>query len=212
MSWTGSAKGRRTLSRGRRQHGDRRRLHCGCDGFYGVGARRIPQEVIRIDEWVYPSGGSAFWRRTRPVNDELMIATMSVVSARTMRSMTRSRYDLQVCRRGRCRLVRPALLDPAQAPDPPTPRRCCRLVPPLRRAWCCCVVRGRADAPRPPVLAGDVLISCHRRRRGPNLAAADVRFSPRRSCLITGVAAPTCWTAIRHVASNACGRRSVCGG
>jgi p-hydroxybenzoate 3-monooxygenase len=69
----------------------------GCDGFHGVSRQAIPQEVIRIYERVYPFGWLGILADTPPVNHELIYANSERGFALcTMRSMTRSRYYLQV--------------------------------------------------------------------------------------------------------------------
>ncbi len=69
----------------------------GCDGFHGVSRQAVPQEVIRIYERVYPFGWLGILSDTRPVNHELIYANSERGFALcTMRSMTRSRYYLQV--------------------------------------------------------------------------------------------------------------------
>ena len=69
----------------------------GCDGFHGVSRQAIPQEVIRIYERVYPFGWLGILSDTSPVNHELIYANSERGFALcTMRSMTRSRYYLQV--------------------------------------------------------------------------------------------------------------------
>jgi len=69
----------------------------GCDGFHGVSRQAIPQEVIRIFERVYPFGWLGILSDTRPVNHELIYCNHERGFALcTMRSMTRSRYYLQV--------------------------------------------------------------------------------------------------------------------
>src|SRR5262249_17810592 len=69
----------------------------GCDGFHGVSRQAIPQEVIRIYERVYPFGWLGVLSDTRPVNHELIYCNHERGFALcTMRSMTRSRYYLQV--------------------------------------------------------------------------------------------------------------------
>jgi len=80
----------------------------GCDGFHGVSRQAIPQEVIRIYERVYPFGWLGILADTRPVNHELIYSNSERGFALcTMRSLTRSRYYLQV----------PADEDPADWPD-----------------------------------------------------------------------------------------------
>ena len=69
----------------------------GCDGFHGVSRQAVPQEVIRIYERVYPFGWLGILSDTRPVNHELIYANSERGFALcTMRSMTRSRYYVQV--------------------------------------------------------------------------------------------------------------------
>jgi p-hydroxybenzoate 3-monooxygenase len=69
----------------------------GCDGFHGVSRQAIPQDVIRIYERVYPFGWLGILADTPPVNHELIYANHERGFALcTMRSMTRSRYYLQV--------------------------------------------------------------------------------------------------------------------
>jgi len=69
----------------------------GCDGFHGVSRQAIPQEVIRVYERVYPFGWLGILSDTRPVNQELIYCNHERGFALcTMRSMTRSRYYLQV--------------------------------------------------------------------------------------------------------------------
>ena len=69
----------------------------GCDGFHGVSRQAIPQDVIRIYERVYPFGWLGMLSDTPPVNHELIYTNHERGFALcTMRSMTRSRYYLQV--------------------------------------------------------------------------------------------------------------------
>jgi p-hydroxybenzoate 3-monooxygenase len=69
----------------------------GCDGFHGVSRQAIPQEVIRIYERVYPFGWLGLLSDTPPVNHELIYTNSERGFALcTMRSLTRSRYYLQV--------------------------------------------------------------------------------------------------------------------
>jgi p-hydroxybenzoate 3-monooxygenase len=92
--------------------GDRPRLHytkggepcevacdfiAGCDGFHGVSRQVIPPEVLRIYERVYPFGWLGILADTPPVNHELIYCNHERGFALcTMRSLTRSRYYLQV--------------------------------------------------------------------------------------------------------------------
>jgi p-hydroxybenzoate 3-monooxygenase len=69
----------------------------GCDGFHGVSRQAIPQDVIRIYERVYPFGWLGLLSDTPPVNHELIYTNHERGFALcTMRSLTRSRYYLQV--------------------------------------------------------------------------------------------------------------------
>jgi p-hydroxybenzoate 3-monooxygenase len=69
----------------------------GCDGFHGVSRQAIPQDVIRIYERVYPFGWLGMLSDTPPVNHELIYTNHERGFALcTMRSLTRSRYYLQV--------------------------------------------------------------------------------------------------------------------
>jgi len=69
----------------------------GCDGFHGVSRQAIPQEVLRVYERVYPFGWLGILSDTCPVNHELIYCNHERGFALcTMRSMTRSRYYLQV--------------------------------------------------------------------------------------------------------------------
>jgi p-hydroxybenzoate 3-monooxygenase len=69
----------------------------GCDGFHGISRQAIPQEVIRIYERVYPFGWLGLLSDTPPVNHELIYTNSERGFALcTMRSLTRSRYYLQV--------------------------------------------------------------------------------------------------------------------
>ena len=84
-----------------RSGGERKEVSCdfiaGCDGFHGVSRQAIPQEVIRIYERVYPFAWLGILSDTPPVNAELIYANHERGFALcTMRSLTRSRYYLQV--------------------------------------------------------------------------------------------------------------------
>ena len=69
----------------------------GCDGFHGVSRQAIPQQVIRAYERVYPFAWLGLLSDTPPVNAELIYATHERGFALcTMRSLSRSRYYLQV--------------------------------------------------------------------------------------------------------------------
>ncbi len=77
------------------------RLECdyvaGCDGFHGVARQSIPSEALRVFERVYPFGWLGMLADTPPVHPELVYATHPRGFALcSMRSLTRSRYYLQV--------------------------------------------------------------------------------------------------------------------
>jgi p-hydroxybenzoate 3-monooxygenase len=84
-----------------RSGGERKEVSCdfiaGCDGFHGVSRQAIPQEVIHTYERVYPFAWLGILSDTPPVNEELIYANHERGFALcTMRSLTRSRYYLQV--------------------------------------------------------------------------------------------------------------------
>ena len=69
----------------------------GCDGFHGVSRQAIPPDVLRVYEKVYPFGWLGILSETPPVNHELIYTNHERGFALcTMRSLTRSRYYLQV--------------------------------------------------------------------------------------------------------------------
>jgi p-hydroxybenzoate 3-monooxygenase len=69
----------------------------GCDGFHGVSREAIPSNVLRVYEKVYPFGWLGILSETPPVNHELIYNNHERGFALcTMRSLTRSRYYLQV--------------------------------------------------------------------------------------------------------------------
>ena len=69
----------------------------GCDGFHGVSRQAIPPDVLRVYEKVYPFGWLGILSETPPVNHELIYNNHERGFALcTMRSLTRSRYYLQV--------------------------------------------------------------------------------------------------------------------
>ncbi|AZE88184.1 4-hydroxybenzoate 3-monooxygenase [Pseudomonas orientalis] len=77
------------------------RLECdyvaGCDGFHGVARQSIPPEALQVFERVYPFGWLGVLADTPPVHPELVYATHPRGFALcSMRSLTRSRYYLQV--------------------------------------------------------------------------------------------------------------------
>ena len=152
----------------------------GCDGFHGVSRQAIPQEVIRVYERVYPFGWLGILSDTRPVNHELIYCNHERGFALcTMRSMTRSRYYLQVS----------ADEDVADWPDdrfwselrrriPADAARMLEIGPSLEKS----VAQLRSFVAEPMrygrlFLAGDAAhIVPPTGAKGLNLAAADVRF------------------------------------
>ncbi|WP_373376122.1 4-hydroxybenzoate 3-monooxygenase [Cupriavidus nantongensis] len=69
----------------------------GCDGFHGVSRASVPDSAKRIFERVYPFGWLGVLADTPPVSDELIYASHARGFALcSMRSMTRSRYYVQV--------------------------------------------------------------------------------------------------------------------
>ncbi|WP_200909410.1 4-hydroxybenzoate 3-monooxygenase [Pseudomonas libanensis] len=77
------------------------RLECdyiaGCDGFHGVARQSIPAEALEVFERVYPFGWLGVLADTPPVHAELVYAKHARGFALcSMRSLTRSRYYLQV--------------------------------------------------------------------------------------------------------------------
>jgi len=84
-----------------KQDGVEQRLDCefiaGCDGFHGVCRASVPRDAIREYEKIYPFGWLGLLSDTPPVNEELIYANSDRGFALcSMRSMTRSRYYLQV--------------------------------------------------------------------------------------------------------------------
>jgi p-hydroxybenzoate 3-monooxygenase len=83
------------------EDGEDRRLDCdfisGCDGFHGVCRASVPRDAIREFEKVYPFGWLGLLSDTPPVNEELIYVNSERGFALcSMRSLTRSRYYLQV--------------------------------------------------------------------------------------------------------------------
>lgn len=69
----------------------------GCDGFHGVCRASVPQNAIKTFERAYPLGWLGLLSETPPVSEELLYATHPRGFALcSMRSLTRSRYYLQV--------------------------------------------------------------------------------------------------------------------
>ncbi|MET0282669.1 MAG: 4-hydroxybenzoate 3-monooxygenase [Steroidobacteraceae bacterium] len=83
------------------QDGREQRLDCdfiaGCDGFHGVCRASVPKSAVREFERVYPFGWLGMLSETPPVSDELIYVNSERGFALcSMRSLTRSRYYLQV--------------------------------------------------------------------------------------------------------------------
>ncbi|HMA11065.1 MAG TPA: 4-hydroxybenzoate 3-monooxygenase, partial [Steroidobacteraceae bacterium] len=83
------------------EDGVERRLDCdfiaGCDGFHGVCRASVPRNAIQEFEKVYPFGWLGLLSETPPVNEELIYVNSERGFALcSMRSLTRSRYYLQV--------------------------------------------------------------------------------------------------------------------
>ena len=69
----------------------------GCDGFHGVSRRAIPSGAMRTFERAYPFGWLGLLADVPPVSEELVYANHERGFALcSMRSMTRSRYYVQV--------------------------------------------------------------------------------------------------------------------
>jgi p-hydroxybenzoate 3-monooxygenase len=84
-----------------RKDGHEQRLDCdfiaGCDGFHGVCRASVPKSAIREYEKIYPFGWLGLLSDTPPVSQELIYANSERGFALcSMRSLTRSRYYLQV--------------------------------------------------------------------------------------------------------------------
>jgi p-hydroxybenzoate 3-monooxygenase len=83
------------------QDGREQRLDCdfiaGCDGFHGVCRASVPKSALREFERVYPFGWLGMLSETPPVSEELIYVNSGRGFALcSMRSLTRSRYYLQV--------------------------------------------------------------------------------------------------------------------
>jgi len=82
-------------------NGEPQRLECdyiaGCDGFRGVSRHSIPDAARRVYEKVYPFGWLGLMADTPPVSHEIIYgAHERGFSLSSMRSLTRSRYYVQV--------------------------------------------------------------------------------------------------------------------
>ncbi|MGE4410255.1 MAG: 4-hydroxybenzoate 3-monooxygenase [Sphingobium sp.] len=73
------------------------RFLCGCDGFHGPSRQAIPASIGQTFEKVYPFGWLGILADVPPCNHELIYANHAHGFAlASMRSMTRSRYYIQV--------------------------------------------------------------------------------------------------------------------
>jgi p-hydroxybenzoate 3-monooxygenase len=84
-----------------RKGGAEHRVNCdfiaGCDGFHGVSRRAVPADALQTYEKVYPFGWLGLLAEVPPVSHELIYANHPRGFALcSMRSMTRSRYYVQV--------------------------------------------------------------------------------------------------------------------
>jgi p-hydroxybenzoate 3-monooxygenase len=82
-------------------NGEARRIDCdfiaGCDGFHGASRAAIPRDVLREYEKVYPFGWLGILAEVPPADHELIYASHERGFAlASMRSLTRSRYYIQV--------------------------------------------------------------------------------------------------------------------
>ncbi len=82
-------------------NGQRERLECdyiaGCDGFRGISRSTIPDSIRREYEKVYPFGWLGLLSDTAPVSHEIVYGAHDRgFSLCSMRSMTRSRYYIEV--------------------------------------------------------------------------------------------------------------------
>jgi p-hydroxybenzoate 3-monooxygenase len=69
----------------------------GCDGFHGVTRQSVPAGALKTFERIYPFGWLGVLSDTHPVSDELIYVNHERGFALcSMRSMTRSRYYVQV--------------------------------------------------------------------------------------------------------------------
>jgi len=73
------------------------RFVAGCDGFHGPSRQAFPEAIGRPHEKVYPFGWLGILSDVPPCNDELIYASHeNGFALASMRSMTRSRYYIQV--------------------------------------------------------------------------------------------------------------------
>jgi p-hydroxybenzoate 3-monooxygenase len=84
-----------------RKDGRTREIACdfiaGCDGFHGISRQSVPTNALTTFERTYPFGWLGVLVEQKPVADELIYAHHSRGFALcSMRSMTRSRYYVQV--------------------------------------------------------------------------------------------------------------------
>jgi p-hydroxybenzoate 3-monooxygenase len=84
-----------------RKDGTRHEIACdfiaGCDGFHGICRASVPQRAIQKYEKIYPFGWLGLLSDTPPVSQELIyVNSPRGFALCSMRSLTRSRYYLQV--------------------------------------------------------------------------------------------------------------------
>ena len=84
-----------------RKDGESHRLDCdfiaGCDGYHGISRQSIPVETHQVFERVYPFGWLGILADVPPCDHELIYSNHERGFAlASMRSMTRSRYYVQV--------------------------------------------------------------------------------------------------------------------
>ncbi|MFN0262377.1 4-hydroxybenzoate 3-monooxygenase [Tepidamorphus sp. 3E244] len=82
------------------QNGQRGEITCdyvaGCDGFHGIAAKQIPDDIRRTFERVYPFGWLGLFADVAPCSPELIYANHeNGFALASMRSAKRSRYYIQ---------------------------------------------------------------------------------------------------------------------
>jgi p-hydroxybenzoate 3-monooxygenase len=86
-----------TYNKGAAAHRIDARFIAGCDGFHGPSRQAVPASVGRPFEKVYPFGWIGVLADVPPCNHEIVYAThANGFALASMRSMTRSRYYIQV--------------------------------------------------------------------------------------------------------------------
>ncbi|AOY95243.1 4-hydroxybenzoate 3-monooxygenase [Cupriavidus sp. USMAA2-4] len=163
-----------------RQHELQCDFIAGCDGFHGVSRQSVPERSRQIFERVYPFGWLGVLSETPPVADELIYASHERGFALcSMRSLTRSRYYIQVPADEQAKDWSDARfwdelrrrLDPAAAEALVTGPSIEKSIAPLRSFVCEPIRFGRL------FLAGDAAhIVPPTGAKGLNLAASDVLY------------------------------------